>query len=360
LNVGLLQGVPTVLVASTAPYTMLADSGASVEASGELDFIFADGQVQTHNLKGKLITLKSLSNAGFAVNGKSYRGDLVLKAENTGITVVNVVPMESYLRGVVPHEIGKLGPEGLEAAKAQAVAARTYAVKHRGSRKTQGFDIYADTRDQVYEGTAGEDSLASRAIEATAGEIITYQGEPITAFYHSTCAGRTETPGIWGQPEIPYLKPVSDLNPEGRPWCEASKYMQWEVSFSGAELVSGVQANFANAKAAGVQKFGKINKVFVAERSASGRVARLVIETDKGTIEAKGDRTRQLFRKDEKLLPSDWYEVSKNGDIWTVKGKGYGHGIGMCQMGARARSAAGQNYKEILKAYYTGVEVESR
>jgi stage II sporulation protein D len=237
------------------------------------------------------------------------------------------------------------------------VAARTYAVKHRGSRKSLGFDIFADTRDQVYEGSAGEDPLTDRAIAATAGEILTFQGEPITAFYHSTCAGRTEEPVIWGQPPVAYLKSVSDLDGNGKPWCSLSKYMQWSVELADGELPALFQANLKDARVEGAPAFSKVSKVFVAGRSASGRVAKLVVETDKGSFAALGDRSRWLFRKDGKILPSDWYEVSKNGSVWTVGGKGYGHGIGMCQMGARARSAAGQNYQEILKAYYTGVEI---
>jgi len=290
--------------------------------------------------------------------GKVYRGRWAVLSTDSGLAVINVVLIEDYLKGLVPHEIGKLKRDEMEALKAQAVAARTYAYRHLGSRKSQGFDIYADVRDQVYNGKADEDSLANEAILATAGLVIKYNGDIIESYYHSTCGGKTESAEIWGQEGKPYLLPISD-SANGRPFCELSRYMKWEETFSKAELIDLFQMNAADARADKIFSFNKIEQILVTEKFPGGRVKRLVVFTDKGSFEVFGDRTRRLFARNGKFLPGLLFGISQNGDNFTITGSGYGHGIGMCQMGTRARAKAGQNFEEILKAYYAGVTVEA-
>ncbi|GHV16923.1 hypothetical protein AGMMS49938_17360 [Fibrobacterales bacterium] len=299
------------------------------------------------------------SNTDCLYNGKNYRGEILVLSADTGNTVINRIAVEDYLKGVVPHEIGKLGKDGFEALKAQAVAARTYAYHHLGSRKSLGFDVFADTRDQVYNGRDGEDSLVNAAILGTQNLVIKYKGKLIEAFYHSTCGGNTDSPEVWGQEQKPYLVSVSDLDENSREFCYLSKYMSWEEKFSDAELVNFMQKNTANARADKIFAFGKIDQIFVTEKFKSGRIKRLVVFTDKGSFEVFGDRVRWLFARDGKILPSALFEVSHSGKEWKVAGKGSGHGIGMCQMGAIARAKAGQNFEQILKAYFTDVMIEN-
>jgi len=288
---------------------------------------------------------------------KTYRGGWAVLSTDSGLAIINAVPIEDYLKGLVPHEIGKLKPEEIEALKAQAVAARTYAYRHIGSRKSQGFDIYADVRDQVYNGKEGEDSLANIAIMATAGLVLKYEGNTIEAYYHSTCGGKTESAEIWGQEGKPYLQPVSD-SAEGRVFCELSRYMKWEEKYSRAELVEMFQKNAADARADKIFPFSKIQQISITERFPGGRVKKLAVSTDKGSFEVFGDRTRRLFTREGKFLPGLFFDISQSGDTFTITGSGYGHGIGMCQMGTRARAREGQTFEEILKVYYTGVSIE--
>lgn len=143
-----------------------------------------------------------------SVNGKKYRGRIELFVNNRGsLTVVNVVRMEDYLRGVVPNE---LGFPALEAQKAQAVAARTYALRNIGQFASQGFDMLPTTRSQVYKGYSSEAALATRAVDETRGLVATYDGKPIIAYYTSTCGGRTENgENIFDEKESgPYLRGV--------------------------------------------------------------------------------------------------------------------------------------------------------
>ena len=141
-------------------------------------------------------------------NEKPYRGRLEVFANTRGtLTVVNVVPLEDYVRGVVPNELSPGGWPQLEALKAQAVAARTYAVSNLGRFAAQGFDLTPDTRSQVYGGRSTEHPLTDRAVRETAGRIATYRGVPINALYTSTCGGRTEdAENIFGGPPVPYLR----------------------------------------------------------------------------------------------------------------------------------------------------------
>ena len=143
-------------------------------------------------------------NAPVRFNDKPFRGKIEVFANTHGsVTVVNVIGLEDYVRGVVPNE---LSYPALEALKAQAIAARTYAVKNRGQFASEGFDLLPTTRSQVYRGLSSETSLTSRAVEETHGVIATYKGEPINALYTSTCGGRTEDAENIFNEAVPYLR----------------------------------------------------------------------------------------------------------------------------------------------------------
>ncbi|MCL2260547.1 MAG: SpoIID/LytB domain-containing protein [Fibromonadales bacterium] len=297
------------------------------------------------------------TNGDCKYGGKVYRGQWAVLSTDSGLAIINVVYIEDYLKGVVPHEIGRLKRDEIEALKAQAIAARTYAYSHLGSRKSQGFDIYADVRDQVYGGKAEEDSIVNEAITATAGLVIKYEDKLIEAYYHSTCGGRTESSEVWGQEGKPYLQPISD-SAGGKAFCELSRYMEWKDTFNRTELVALFQKNAADARADKIFPFSRVEQILVTEKFPGGRVKRMVVFTDKGSFEVFGDRARRLFARDGKFLPGSLFTIAQSGNTFTITGSGYGHGIGMCQMGTRARAKAGQSFEEILKAYYTGVQIQ--
>ena len=150
----------------------------------------------------------SEQSAPVRFNEKPYRGRIEVFTNLHGsLTVVNVIGLEDYVRGVVPNELSPGGWPALEALKAQAVAARTYAVSHRGQFNAEGFDLLPTTRSQVYGGLSTEQPLSTRAVEETRGIIATYNGEPINALYTSTCGGRTEdAEQIFGGASVPYLR----------------------------------------------------------------------------------------------------------------------------------------------------------
>jgi stage II sporulation protein D len=292
-----------------------------------------------------------------SLNKACYEGEFVLTASGNKINAINVIDIEKYLRGVVPYEIGRLDESKFEALKAQAVAARTYAYKHFGSRKAQGFDVYADTRDQVYKGIHSVSDVTDKAVRETEGVVMTYNGEFITAYYHSTCGGETEGVVTWGRPNHPYLQNKPDIRPDGTPWCRESNYTEWTREFDESELRDLFQINAKEAKA-NVPSFSNIHAMNILDTLKSGRIHTLEITTNNGKFTAKADKIRWLFKRGGTILPSSFFRIHRNGDQWILKGKGFGHGVGLCQMGARARAQAGQSYIQILTHYYPGITLE--
>ncbi len=297
-----------------------------------------------------------------ALGKACYPGSILFRATNGKLDAINSVDVEDYLRGVVPYEIGKLDSSRIEALKAQAVAARTYAYKHFNSREAMGFDVFADTKDQVYKGLESATALTDAAVKATAGVVMTYNGEFIIAYYHSTCGGITETLATWNRADLPYLKSVPDRRPDGKPWCDESSYIKWERRFADKEIAKLFKANASEAKAVFSDKngadFKKVKSVKVKDKLKSRRILTLRVETDKGHFDVLTDRTRWLFKKAGTILPSSFFSIKKDGKEWVLTGTGFGHGVGMCQMGVRARAQAGQSYLEILSHYYQGITLE--
>ena len=357
IQVGVFVGVPNIFVRQKNEELHITAS------KGKLKIKTKSKRQQTADRRVFKATGSSASDCIAIATDKSglnkacYNGEFIVSANGNKLNAINVIDIEDYLRGVVPYEIGKLDESKFEALKAQAVAARTYAYKHFGSRVAQGFDVYADTRDQVYKGLHSATALTDKAVRETEGVVMTYNGEFITAYYHSTCGGETEGVVTWGRPDHPYLKNKPDLRPDGTPWCRESNYTEWTREFTEDELRDLFQINAKEAKA-NVPSFSSIKSMHIQDTLKSGRIHTLVIETNNGSFTAKADKIRWLFKRGGTILPSSFFRIHKNGNEWILKGKGFGHGVGLCQMGARARAQAGQSYIQILTHYYPGITLE--
>ncbi len=302
-------------------------------------------------------TLVPGDQAMIQLEKNTYRGNLHFSVKDGKLRIINSLSVEDYLKGVVPYEIGQLDSSRFEALKVQAVAARTYAYRQFDS-KGSDFDVYDDTRDQVYNGTAGEAALPNAAVEATHGIVLIYDGEFAETYYHSTCGGRTEGLETWGKPSLPYLYSQADTTPEGKPWCGESSYSSWERKWDSQTLAAMFRNNLTEAKANPSISFKKIRHIQIRSKLSGRRIGELQIETDRGNFLVFGDRVRWLFKQGSKILPSSAFEIRHENGEWILNGKGFGHGIGMCQMGARARAKAGQSFSGILQFYYPGTTLE--
>jgi stage II sporulation protein D len=304
-------------------------------------------------------------NSQFVVwGGKRYRGELLITATDSGMLVVNRLPMDDYLRGVVPLEIGNRTAAEFAAVQAQAVAARTYAYKHLND--VRAFDMYSTVQDQVYGGVDAEKPQADSAIATTRDIVVLYAGQPISTPYSSTCGGSTAAVSeVWyAQPDEPYLRPVSDRIPgSDRFYCDPSPRFSWTQNFDGPGLRAVMEkylAAYTNAPKAGA---GRIIDIRETGKTPSGRVEALEIRTDSGTYRLRGNDTRFVLRDPKgAIMNSTNFSFTKEqngGEIsrLNITGRGYGHGIGMCQWGAIGRARAGQDYRTILETYYRGTTV---
>jgi len=297
-------------------------------------------------------------------DGKRYRGEIVIMATDSGLLVVNRLPMDSYLRGVVPLEIGNRTAAEFAAVQAQAVAARTYAYKHLTS--SRAFDMYATVQDQVYGGVDAEKPQSDSAITTTADVVVLYNGQPITTPYHSTCGGSTAgVSEVWyDQPDQPYLRPVSDKIPgTNNYYCDPSPRFSWTQNYDATGLRAVMEKYLSTYTKAPKNGVGRITDIREQGRTASGRVAALAVQTESGSYTLRGNDIRFVLRDPKgAILNSTNFTFTKEtsaGEVssFTVNGRGYGHGIGMCQWGAIGRARAGQNYRTILETYYPGTTV---
>lgn len=303
--------------------------------------------------------------AGFVVvNGRAYRGRVLVVRDRSGLTVINQVPMEAYLLGVVPAEMGRRDPSETEALAAQAIISRTFAIRNLGKRATEGFDLYNTVVDQVYGGASSENELTTRAIQRTSGMILTYQGAPIDAFFFSTCGGRTaEGTEVFAAADRPYLRSIRDLDDAGQPWCRISPRYQWREEWSGDQLRSTLRSSLPPATGTTAEEAATASGVTVGRRTGSDRVASVTVQLRGGPVEVRGPAVRQVLRPvGEMMLRSALFRLTETrGEGRLLRlvadGSGAGHGVGFCQWGAVGRARGGQDAFTILSAYFPGTTI---
>jgi stage II sporulation protein D len=303
------------------------------------------------------------------LNGKPYRGRLeisVLTHDCEGghsphLMVLNIIYVEDYLRGVVPAEIGTLRESEIEALKAQAIAARTYALSKLGQYEELGYDLESTIEDQVYHGVDGEFPTVDEAIKATEGMVLMEGERPINAYYHGNCGGETEfIERIWDKFPESYLIPVEDNH------CGWAKNHYWEETWNRVDLEKNLSAYLDTLVAFPEGGFGDLIDINIKGRSPSGRVEVLVITTEFATYEIRKDKIRWAMRRGNNpslILRSTLFDleiVRGEGDSIervVARGNGTGHGVGMCQTGAIGRARNNLSFREILAHYYRGVEL---
>lgn len=275
------------------------------------------------------------------IDSRRFRGemDIILK-DNGKLMAINHTGLEEYLYGVLYHEISHRWP--MEAIKAQAVAARTFAVNQIRQSALAPYDLRNDIYSQVYGGRQSEKWSTNRAVDLTRGEVLVYKGGIFPAYYHATCAGHTEDASKLWNIDIEPLKGIKC------DFCRASPYYRWTKIIPLASL----GARLAEAG----YKTGGIAYVSVLGKDLSGRVDKLEIKGREGvSIVLTGKDFRQIIGPNE--MRSTRFDVSVKGDSLVFEGYGWGHGVGMCQWGALGMAQKGKRYREILKIYYPGSEV---
>lgn len=316
-----------------------------------------DGRRATAWSEEPLAVIADGAGATVAFAGHRYRGELRYVATDTAVLVVNVLPIEDYLRGVVPLEIGPRRPNEVAAVEAQAIAARSYTVVRALEGVMRQWDLVARATDQVYGGMDAESAGADAAIATTTGLVLTYGGQAVRAPYHSTCGGSTAAPSeVWQGSTDPWLRAVSDrMEGTDRFWCDISPRFTWDRTIEERGLLDGI------ARQGQGRRVGRVTMARVGSVTPSGRVRTLAFDTDAGVVTMTGNDMRFALRSvSGELLNSTYFSlepvVGRDGRLTrlVLRGRGNGHGVGMCQWGAIGRARAGMSAQQILDAYYPG------
>jgi len=371
VRIGLAVGVAAVSMGGDGRTVASQREAAAFRlAPGETVAVRAEGLgivVDGGSVSGRYerLTFVALDDARYVtVDGRAYRGVVEVFAGAGGLTVVNVLPLEAYLPGVVNAEMGRRAANERAALESQAVVARTYALRNLGKSAANGFDLVAGVADQAYGGVASETTEGRDATRATRGQVLVYRGELIVPFYHSTCGGSTAAPeeAFRTVRSTPYLAPVSDRHGDGY-YCDISPRFQWNVEWDGPTLrriLRGTVPSTIGVEAAVVDEIRDLRQ---RRSGPSGRAAELRLAVSSGEIPIFGPDVRAVLQTpDGRMLGSTLVRLAaeyRDGvvDHLRVDGRGWGHGVGMCQWGAVGRARAGQSARAILETYFPGAHL---
>jgi len=330
----------------------------------------------------KVVLWHGKEDPGSTYKFAAFRDMLVLRLSAGKPILVNRLSLESYLSGVVSHEVPFHFHQ--EALKAMAIVARTFALKEMKAKKFADYDICATVQCQAYEGLAYEAPSSRTAVEATEGRTLTYEKRLADLPYYATCGGITEdVDQAWNLSPVPYLKSVVDgdepihddlttdsgvknfLTKEHGSYCEESSRYRWKETYSETELVELFNASLPVLLKRPVH-FSKINSVAVSGRTPHGRVTSLQIATDAESFTIGKDQIRWLFSGGQiglGGLQSTLFVIDPKRDATgnlaslTILGGGWGHGVGLCQFGAEGMAERGFSYENILSHYFPGTSL---
>ncbi len=373
VRIALVEGKQDIGVTSSTAWEIFAADGQTPVAltqPGEEWRLFREGtnvramreDSRPVSAREQLVIVRPLVAGGLInVDGKRYRGELLVSAADNGVLVVNRLPMDDYLKGVVPREIGTSAQADVAAVEAQAVTARSYAYTHLSTGRS--YDMRATVSDQVYGGVGAETRVGNLAVDETNGLVLLYGGQVVNAPYSSTCGGSTAEPeDVWRMSPEPYLKRVSDQVPgSDHFYCDWAPKFRWTRTFSREELRENMARYLRTLGRTG--DVSSVQAVTVTDVTPAGRVATLTVDTDRGSVALHGNEIRNALRGTSgEILYSTYFSVEasagRNGiEQLTLRGGGNGHGVGMCQAGAIGRARRGQDFRTILSTYYPGTTV---
>ncbi|WP_196593766.1 SpoIID/LytB domain-containing protein [Pectinatus sottacetonis] len=396
IRVGIWINQSSVLVSNNAVFT-IKDPGTNdvygkFDAGDKVLITQKNNRLYINKLpvKSMVISISSVEKESRTqVNGKTYRGIILIKRAVKGMTVINYLPLEQYLYSVVPQEMPSSWP--MAALKAQAVAARTYALYSMHRHENEGFDVCAMIHCQIYGGSGVENEIAKQAVDETRGKVIFYEHKPIFAAFHASSGGKTESSrDIWGTP-VPYLKSVTDYD-------QKSPDYHWQIKMTPENLSEKLARNgydIGKIKSVTLSAFGSGSE----DRSPAGAVKTVIFTGDKDTVKLTGREVRHLlglksskfaisvivqspkklkvtidkysgYGKDIAVALPD-YQVPNSitgpksihritghgGELVLIDGYGAGHRVGMSQWGAKALADKGYDYQKIIYTYYTDVSI---
>lgn len=348
IRVGILENVYSANISTHRGFEVIdLGTGRRVKMKGSSIYLVlstSKGIKIGNEIFGPSVRFNYLSDGEMLrVNGRRYRDGIKILLNSKGnLNVINELGVEGYLYGVMTREVS---PEWhIEALKAQAVVSRTYVMKNLGKYGKEGFDLSATITSQVYGGVESEDPRTSKAVDLTQGQVITYRGELIKSFFHSNCGGHTEdVTNVWeGEERFPYLRGKVCY------FCKKSHQYYWEKTIKKKMLEQKLNENGYNV--------GEIKRIRILGRSSSGRVTYLKIYHQRGRLKIRASTFRMVMGPN--LIKSTLFAMEHFGNRIKFYGRGWGHGVGMCQWGAKGMAERRANYRQILQYYYPQTKIE--
>jgi stage II sporulation protein D len=353
IRVGLGEGRANVTLGSSSAADIVDGKGTvlgQIPALQGFTAATAQGGVSLNGKKAWQITLKPKEKGLIYVGerltasgGRWYRGEVKLVRSGGGLTVINDLNLEDYVASVIGKEMYPTWPQ--EALKAQAVAARSYAIYQQQHRKYQHFDVLSTTTSQVYAGLDGEANTTQAATQATVGQVLAYQGKIIESVFHAASGGHTEnSEDVWMR-AVPYLRGVPDFD-------QSAPVFQWNLMFTASQLRQRLPG------------IGDIVSMKPVKTTPTGRVRTIRIQGSRGSLLMKGsDVRRALGLKSTHFIAKPEFAPIAGGKstkpvAFQLVGQGSGHGLGLSQWGSYSLALQGKSYQDILTHYFQGVALK--
>ena len=326
---------------------MASQGGGTLNAGGKVRDLQADtiefrvsGNKLTANGTpcGRRCTFEPASGV-FACNGRKYQGQAVVSIDRGEVLLVNRLPLENYLQGVVPKEMMASWDD--DALCSQAVAARTYALYLSAKSEDKPYDVAATTASQVYGGADAATRRTDEAVARTAGQVLVFKDKPVLSYFHSHSGGMLEDPARVWTTGMPYYQIKDDrVSQNFHPF-------DWSARISSGDVRKALVKNGFHV--------GPVRDMRVVETSPSGRWTKVRIDTDTGQVDVKGNSLRIWLGAG--TIKSTLGTISRQGGDFVFKGRGFGHGVGLSQWGAQGMAKNGKSYQEILTHYYPGTTI---
>ena len=340
IKIGLVNNAKNIKIVSQSGIKVKTSDGYSLDLSDKTSFGFekTDKFIRINNYyfdSDYIQILPQSKNQFLKIDSRDYRGTIKLLNKEQTMTVINKVGLTDYLASVIGSEIDPKWP--LEALKAQAVVARTYALRNLNSHASKGYHLSNTIYSQAYKGNHVTTPKVYQAVNQTAGEVLTYNGKLISAVYHSNAGGQTAKGSIiWGG-DTPYLQSVDSSD-------YFAPHYQWEKKYSNSEIKRILADNKV--------KLEKIKEIILKGLGPSKRPTEVVVEGKENKVRIDSSKFRFWLK-----LRSTKFVLTKLKDGYLFRGNGWGHGVGMSQWGAYQMAKEGANYQEILEHYYQNTKL---
>ncbi|TAO05668.1 MAG: SpoIID/LytB domain-containing protein [Phormidium sp. SL48-SHIP] len=334
LRVAVEKNVGELTVGSSTPARIRSRSGTVLGNLSQMNAFVARSTGQAVALdrwQGDQLWIEPTNHGHVYIGDRWYRGKVLIVRGRYGVTAVNYVDIESYLYSVLGAEMGGNWP--IEALKAQAVAARSYVLYQRDRYGNGTYDVGDNTFWQVYRGMQEESSQTHRATDATRSQVLSHNGQVIEAVFHASSGGHTEdVEQVWDEVK-PYLRGVPDFDHDSPNYHWRESFSQWEIT----RRLGGV---------------GTVVGIFPEQQSPNGRLVTAKVVGSAGTAIVDGEDLQAALG-----LRSSLFTVTSGGGYFTLSGRGFGHGVGMSQWGAKHLAERGYSYRQILSHYYRNTQL---